>query len=301
LEVPEIHAGTVEIKSVAREAGVRSKVGVASNQEGVDPVGTCVGQRGTRVQAIMAELGDEKIDIVLYDEDSNTYIANALSPAKISKIDLDEKTKTATIKVADDQLSLAIGRGGQNVRLAGELTGWQIDIDKSEAQQQAAAKNGSEGGTVVASIPIGKVEGVTEEEAKAFEGAKLETAQKIVAAEPEELERVESVEPKRRQEVQQAAAQAVSESGEVATPLTAPAAAEPEAAPAPEASEQPAEPETGEAAVPEENTSGEKETPPADEAETKPDDAGDAEASSEATTEESNADDADEPAPSDDA
>ncbi len=237
LEVPEIHAGTVEIKSVAREAGVRSKVGVASNQEGVDPVGTCVGQRGTRVQAIMAELGDEKIDIVLYDEDPHTYIANALSPAKISKIDLDEKTKTATIKVADDQLSLAIGRGGQNVRLAGELTGWQIDIDKSEAQQAAAAETAAEGGTVVASIPIGKVEGVTEEEAAAFEGAKLETAQKIVAAEPEELERVGGVEPERRQEIQQAAAQAVSESGE-AGEASAPVEA---AASAPEDAKQPAE------------------------------------------------------------
>ncbi|MEX1113030.1 MAG: transcription termination factor NusA [Patescibacteria group bacterium] len=247
LEVPEIHAGTVEIKSVAREAGVRSKVGVASNQEGVDPVGTCVGQRGTRVQAIMAELGDEKIDIVLYDEDPHTYIANALSPAKISKIDLDEKTKTATIKVADDQLSLAIGRGGQNVRLAGELTGWQIDIDKSEAQQAAAAETATEGGTVVASIPIGKVEGVTEEEAAAFEGAKLETAQKIVAAEPEELERVGGIEPERRQEIQQAAAQAVSESGEVAVAPEDPATADtdPGAKPASETSEPSAEPEAG--------------------------------------------------------
>ncbi|HEY8108529.1 MAG TPA: transcription termination factor NusA [Patescibacteria group bacterium] len=211
LEVPEIHAGTVEIKSVAREAGVRSKVAVASNQEGVDPVGTCVGQRGTRVQAIMAELGDEKIDIVLFDEDSKTYIENALSPAKISKIELDEKTKTATLKVADDQLSLAIGRGGQNVRLAGDLTGWQIDIDKSESQRRAGEGEDADASGVIASIPIGTVDGVTEDEAKAFDGAKLESAQKIVAAEDADLDKIKSVEPDRRKEIQQLAAQAVSE------------------------------------------------------------------------------------------
>ncbi|MEX2043427.1 MAG: transcription termination factor NusA [Patescibacteria group bacterium] len=231
LEVPEIHAGTVEIKSVAREAGVRSKVAVASNQEGVDPVGTCVGQRGTRVQAIMAELGDEKIDIVLYDEDAKTYIANALSPAKISKIDLDEKTKTATLKVADDQLSLAIGRGGQNVRLAGDLTGWQIDIDKSEAQQKAgeaadgaaddeAAKESVAG--VVASIPIGKVDGVTADETKAFEAAKLDSAQKVAAAEEADLTKAEGVEPDRCKEIQQLAAQAVSEASDAAPADEAP-------------------------------------------------------------------------------
>lgn len=217
LEVPEIHAGTVEIKSVAREAGVRTKVAVASNQEGVDPVGTCVGQRGTRVQAIMAELGEEKIDIVLYDEDPVTYITNALSPAKISKIDLDEATKTASINVADDQLSLAIGRGGQNVRLAGDLTGWQLDIEKSEAQKKAEAEAESDQDAgVVASIPIGKVDGVTEDEAKAFEAAKLGTAQQAAAAGEEELDKVEGIEAERKQEILQAAAQAVSESSEAA-------------------------------------------------------------------------------------
>lgn len=219
LEVPEIHAGTVEIKSVAREAGVRTKVAVASNQDGVDPVGTCVGQRGTRVQAIMAELGDEKIDIVLFDEDAVTYITNALSPAKISRIDLDEKTKTASIHVADDQLSLAIGRGGQNVRLAGDLTGWQLDIEKSDAQKKAEAERTAAEGSdadsgVVASIPIGKVDGVTEDEAKAFAAAKLATAQQIAAASDEELGKVKEVESDRIQAIQQAAAQAVSESGE---------------------------------------------------------------------------------------
>lgn len=244
LEVPEIHAGTVEIKSVAREAGVRSKVAVHSNQEGVDPVGTCVGQRGTRVQAIMAELGDEKIDIVLFDEDAKTYISNALSPAKISRIDLDEEHKTANIVVADDQLSLAIGRGGQNVRLAGELTGWQLDIEKTEQQKkaQAEAKAEAEGEAVVAGIPIGTVEGVTEDEAKAFEAAGLATAQQTAVADDETLAKIDSVEEGRRKEIVGLAATAVTESAE------APAEAEAEVAPAPEESTDEAEAKTEEPA-----------------------------------------------------
>ncbi len=130
MEVPEITAGTVEIKGVAREAGVRSKVAVHSTQEAVDPVGSLVGRRGIRVQAVMAEIGEEKIDIVLWDEDTQTYITNALSPAKIKEVVLDESNKTALIKVEDDQLSLAIGKAGQNVRLASKLVGWQIEVEK---------------------------------------------------------------------------------------------------------------------------------------------------------------------------
>lgn len=215
LEVPEIHAGTVEIKSVAREAGVRSKVAVHSNQEGVDPVGTCVGQRGTRVQAIMAELGDEKIDIVLYDEEPKAYIMNALSPAKISRIDLNDETKTASIVVADDQLSLAIGRGGQNVRLAGDLTGWQLDIEKTEQQKKAEAEAAAgTAETVVSSIPLKDVEGVTAEEAAAFEGAKLTTAQQVAAAEDESLAKVADIDDGRLKEIQELSAKAVSESSE---------------------------------------------------------------------------------------
>lgn len=212
LEVPEIHAGTVEIKSVAREAGVRSKVAVHSNQDGVDPVGTCVGQRGTRVQAIMAELGDEKIDIVLYDEDIKTYIANALSPAKISRIELNEETNTADIIVSDDQLSLAIGRGGQNVRLAGELTGWQLDIEKTEGGK---TKTGSEDETVVSGIPLSKVDGVTPEEAEQFAAGGLKTAQQVAAATPDELAVITEVPSERQTEIVKAAATAVSDSGEI--------------------------------------------------------------------------------------
>ncbi len=136
LEVPEISSGTVQIKAIAREAGSRSKVAVASSQEGVDPVGSCVGQRGTRVQAIMAEIGDEKIDIILWDEDLTKYITNALSPAKISKIELNEKKKEASVEVSADQLSLAIGKQGQNVRLAAKLTGWKIDIEGREGDKE---------------------------------------------------------------------------------------------------------------------------------------------------------------------
>jgi len=130
MEVPEIAAGTVEIKGVAREAGVRSKVAVRSLQEAVDPVGSLVGRRGVRVQAVMAEIGEEKIDIVLWDEDTKQYIINALSPAKVKEVTLDDANHSALIKVEDDQLSLAIGKAGQNVRLASKLTGWQIEIEK---------------------------------------------------------------------------------------------------------------------------------------------------------------------------
>ena len=128
LEVPEIYAGTVEIKAIAREAGSRSKVAVFSNQEGVDPIGACVGQRGTRVQTIMAELGGEKVDIIEWSDDPVKFISNSLSPAKIINVQLNEDEKETRVGVLEDQLSLAIGRAGQNVRLAARLTGWKIDI-----------------------------------------------------------------------------------------------------------------------------------------------------------------------------
>lgn len=143
IEVPEIFNGTVEIKAVAREAGSRSKIAVMSTQEGIDPIGSCVGQKGTRVQTVMSELGGEKIDIIEWDEDSVKFIANALSPAKIVNVQLDEEAKEAKVGVLEDQLSLAIGKAGQNVRLAARLTGWKIDIagenmgEKAEATAEA--------------------------------------------------------------------------------------------------------------------------------------------------------------------
>lgn len=138
LEVPEIYAGTVEIKAVAREAGSRSKVAVASNEEGIDPVGSCVGQRGSRIQTIINELGGEKIDIIEWNEDTKKFIQHALSPAKVSSIILDDEKKSATAFVAEDQLSLAIGKQGQNVRLATKLTGWKIDVVERKKNEEAA-------------------------------------------------------------------------------------------------------------------------------------------------------------------
>jgi N utilization substance protein A len=143
MEVPEIYNGTVEIKSIAREAGYRSKVAVAALQEGVDPVGSCVGMRGTRIQNIVNELNGEKIDVVQWNPDLSFFIANSLSPAKVMNVMLhDEQGKTAVVVVPDRQLSLAIGKEGQNARLAAKLTGWRIDIKSaSEATEETIKKS----------------------------------------------------------------------------------------------------------------------------------------------------------------
>ena len=133
LEVPEIYEGVVELKSVAREPGRRSKVAVYSRDENVDSVGACVGPKGVRVQNIVSELQNEKIDIVKWDEDPAVYIANALSPAQVISVTVDEDEKSSSVVVPDYQLSLAIGKAGQNARLAAKLTNWKIDI-KSESQ-----------------------------------------------------------------------------------------------------------------------------------------------------------------------
>lgn len=137
LEVPEIHDGTVEIKSISREAGSRTKIAVFSKDPNVDPVGACVGQKGTRVQTIVDELRGEKIDIIKWSSVPEEYIASSLSPAKVVRVDIDEEEKSARVIVPDFQLSLAIGKEGQNARLAARLTGWKIDI-KSESQLRAA-------------------------------------------------------------------------------------------------------------------------------------------------------------------
>lgn len=136
-EVPEIASGAVEIPSVAREAGSRTKIAVRSIEPNIDPVGSCVGQRGTRVQTVISELGGEKIDIIEYSDDPVKFIINGLAPAKVLSVKILEEEKTALAEVKEDQLSLAIGRGGQNVRLAAKLTGWKIDIVKEGGETEA--------------------------------------------------------------------------------------------------------------------------------------------------------------------
>ena len=133
--MPEISAGSVEIKGLAREPGSRTKIAVESHADGVDPVGSMVGQRGTRVSAVINELGGEKIDIIDWAEDAENYIANALSPAKVLEVQVLDKSRAIAV-VPEDQLSLAIGREGQNVRLAAKLTGWKIDVRSPENKDE---------------------------------------------------------------------------------------------------------------------------------------------------------------------
>lgn len=178
LEIPEMSEDIVEIKSIAREAGSRTKIAVASNQEGVDPVGSAVGQRGMRVIAVTNELGMEKIDIVEWSEDTEKYIANALSPAKTKLVEMDER-REARVLVPEDQLSLAIGKGGQNVRLAAKLTGWKIDV-----RSQSDPEKVQEGGVATAE---GEVEATPEEKIE-------EKEPEVVDETPQEEEKEEKTE-----------------------------------------------------------------------------------------------------------
>ena len=188
LEIPEVFNGLVEIKSIAREAGYRSKTAVAARQEGIDPVGCCVGLRGIRIQNIVSELNGEKIDVVMWDKDVTVFIANALSPAQILSVELDEEGEVATVVVPDKQLSLAIGKEGQNVRLAAKLTGWRIDIKSaSDAETERVAK----------AKPSAEVE--VKEEARAGEELPAEALpilEPVLAPEPaaEEVANVEEAE-----------------------------------------------------------------------------------------------------------
>jgi N utilization substance protein A len=144
-EIPEVSNGLIEIKAVAREAGSRSKVAIWTDQENVDPIGSCVGQRGSRIQTIISELGGERIDMVKYDEDPGKFVANSLSPAKVLSVDINKDERRALVKVMPDQLSLAIGKRGQNVRLAARLTGWKIDImENSDGTSAAIAATSAE-------------------------------------------------------------------------------------------------------------------------------------------------------------
>lgn len=145
MEIPEVGDGAVLIKAVAREAGSRSKVAVTTTDSQVDPIGACIGQRGTRIQTIISEIGGEKVDIIEWNEDSASFIGKALAPAKVNRVELSEAEQSALVHVNPDQLSLAIGKGGQNVRLAAKLTGWKINIAEISAAAKEVAVEGVEG------------------------------------------------------------------------------------------------------------------------------------------------------------
>ena len=181
LEVPEIYEGIVEIKAVSREAGDRSKIAVYSKDDKVDPVGACVGMRGQRVKNIVRELGGEKIDIIRWSVNMGEFISASLSPAEISSVKTTEAERRAEVLVADDQLSLAIGKKGQNVRLAAKLTGWNIDIrSKSEIEQ-------------VKEIPIIEIDGIGPKTEKALKKAGYDTVGKIIKLDLKELTAVKGV------------------------------------------------------------------------------------------------------------
>jgi N utilization substance protein A len=183
LEVPEIGASTVEIKSIAREAGNRTKIAVASNEEGIDPVGSCVGQKGTRVAAVISEIGGEKIDIIEWSEDPEVFVSNAMSPAKVTGIEITSRRHMAKVYVPEDQLSLAIGKAGQNVRLAAKLTGWKIDV----VGATLTARGIKEG------AKLENLEGVGKKTAESLRNAGFNTPEDILNSSVEELTKVEGI------------------------------------------------------------------------------------------------------------
>jgi N utilization substance protein A len=197
LEVPEIAEGIVEIKAVAREPGHRSKIAVASNEPGVDPVGACVGAKGSRVRMVVNELKGEKIDVVEWSEDSSRFVAKALAPASVKEVRIDEDTGTASVIVPDYQLSLAIGKEGQNARLAARLTGWRIDIrSESQAAEEATAARAPKAPAAKTSkTPEEAVEEPAEKPAEAPEEAAEESQEEGPAEAPEEAQDAAAGEP----------------------------------------------------------------------------------------------------------
>ena len=176
LEIPEISNGLIEVKSVVREAGARTKIAVQSLKDDIDPIGSCVGQRGARVQTIINEINGEKIDIILYNEDVKEYISNALAPAKIVNIEINEEEKLASVIVTEDQFSLAIGKAGQNVRLAAKLTGWKINIKNDKEKEEVDVENKKD--EVVENVEEIKEEVVSVEDDNK-ETAKIEKPKKV--------------------------------------------------------------------------------------------------------------------------
>jgi len=234
MEVPEVFNGQVEIRAISREAGYRSKIAVSAKQEGVDPVGCCVGLRGIRIQNVVNELGGEKIDVVTWHDDPSTFISNALSPAQVLRVLLDKKEEIATVIVPDRQLSLAIGKEGQNVRLAAKLSGWRIDIksasvaeEERQAQLAAAMETAPAAETAVApeADAAAEAEAPAEEETAAVPAiAETEAAEPVAAAvETEadddlkmaELEKLIAEEEAEKAKAEAEAAEQVEEEGEL--------------------------------------------------------------------------------------
>ncbi len=227
LEVPEIYEGIVEVRAAAREAGERAKIAVVSKDSNVDPVGACVGYRGARVQAIVRELQGEKIDIIPWREDPAAFVKAALAPAEVQKVVADSETRTLRVTVADDQLSLAIGKRGQNARLAAKLVGWKVDIKSmseltreaeatlaglmgSEAPAEAAPATAEPGSAleVFTALP-----GVGEKLAARLVAAGFSSLATLVAAAPEALLAIEGIGPKSAEKILQAARDTLADGG----------------------------------------------------------------------------------------
>ena len=204
LEVPEIGAGTVEIKSIAREAGNRTKIAVTSNEEGIDPIGSCIGQKGTRVAAVISEIGGEKIDIIEWSEDPDVFVSNAMSPAKVTRIETALRRHTAKVFVPEDQLSLAIGKAGQNVRLAAKLTGWKIDVVGATLTVEGL-KEGKR---------LEDLEGVGEKTAESLRSAGFNTLEDILNSTVDNLTKVEGIGEKTAEKILEAAKKLLENKGE---------------------------------------------------------------------------------------
>jgi N utilization substance protein A len=218
IEVPEIYEGIVEIKAVARDAGERAKVAVASRDGNVDPVGACVGYRGSRIQAIVRELMGEKIDVIAWKDDPAAFVRNALAPAEIGSVEIDAEAHTLKVLVADGQLSLAIGKKGQNARLAAKLLGWKVDIkSRGELQKESEARSKAEfeavaavaGRTATIVDSLAELSGVGEKLAARLVEAGLDSYQKLADASEEVLVQVEGIGPKTAQKLIEAAKAAI--------------------------------------------------------------------------------------------
>ncbi len=286
MEVPEIKDGTVEIKAVAREPGARSKIAVHSNDEKVDAVGACVGMKGSRVQTVVRELGGERIDVVLWSDDAITFVTRALSPAKVVHAEIDQGDSKVTVVVADDQLSLAIGKGGQNARLAAKLTNLKIDlINESQFGERLEFQK-------MAKLPISEIPGIGKKLREKLLAAGYEAADQLASAAVADLMELEGIGPKTAEKVVQAAATRIEE---LRKEFAARRAAEAEAKAAAEAEAQAAaEAEAQAAAEAEAQAAAEAEAQAAAEAEAQAAAEAEAEAAAEAETEELTGDDQDE-------